>query len=107
MKWQPNEIDGFYISVIGNVKHVFPIEAKALSTKDDINLIQFAGGVKTVMEKLSFDDYTIINPIAAQMVSNGLLLGLFEPVSNFAEDYVPILIDTVLISFSPILNAWK
>lgn len=107
MKWQPNEIDGFYISNIDDVEHLFPVEAKALSTKDEINLIQFAGGVKTIIDKLSFDKNTIVNPVAAQMVKNGMLLGLFEPADHSNNSYEPILIDTVLIVFNPVLDAWN
>lgn len=107
MKWQPNEIDGFYISMVNNITHFFPIEAKALTTADDINLIQFAGGVNTIIEKFSFNDNNRINPIAAQMVKNGILLGLFEPVTDFKVSYEPKLIDSVLVTFEPYLTAWS
>ena len=41
-KWQPNEIDGLYYSEENDI--VYPCEAKALSTGDDINLEQMWGG---------------------------------------------------------------
>jgi len=105
MKWQPNEIDGFYIDHTGF--HIFPIEAKALTTKDDINLIQLAGGIMTVVSKFPAHSAITINPIAAQMVPNGILLGMFTPVNTSCSSYTPVLIDSVLISFTPQLNAWS
>lgn len=105
MKWQPNEIDGFYINHTG--LHIFPIEAKALTTKDDINLIQLAGGIMTVISKFPAHSAITINPIAAQMVPNGILLGMFTPVNTSCSNYTPVLIDSVFISFTPQLNAWS
>lgn len=40
MKWQPNEVDGFYASEYENKTYIYPIEAKALTTGDAINMDQ-------------------------------------------------------------------
>lgn len=50
MKWQPNEIDGLYMSADG--KTIYPVEAKAVSTGDDINLEQMPGQYKTITVKM-------------------------------------------------------
>jgi len=49
MKWQPNEIDGFYASQNGKDLDLYPVEAKALTTGDEINLDQLRGGFATVL----------------------------------------------------------
>ena len=43
MKWQPNEIDGYYVAKNARNTFVYPVEAKAISTSDDINLVQIYG----------------------------------------------------------------
>lgn len=107
MKWQPNEIDGFYASYQSGITYLFPVEAKALTTDDDINLIQFAGGVNTVRDKLMpFDKPTIIQPLAAKMIPNGMLLGLFNQVNPNEDFYRPELIETVCVHLYPDLHAW-
>ena len=73
MKWQPNEIDGLYMSSDG--KTLFPVEAKAVSTGDDINLEQMLGQYKTITTKMS--GIRII-PIAARMRSYGVDLALLK-----------------------------
>ena len=49
VKWQPNEIDGLYFSDFIGKDILFPVEAKALSTQDDINLEQMQGALNTIL----------------------------------------------------------
>jgi hypothetical protein len=111
MKWQPNEIDGFYVSRLNSSDIVYPIEAKALSTKDDVNLIQMRGGIKTLCEKLESEHpgkYSII-PIAVQGVKNGFKIAVFESTltsKDTASAYEPILSKAVEVTFEPEIRNW-
>jgi hypothetical protein len=71
MKWQPNEIDGFYFCNKNGEHIVYPVEAKALTTEDDINLVQLRGGVLTITAKLNFERLKV-QPLAVQMIKNGI-----------------------------------
>lgn len=80
MKWQPNEIDGFYTSKIGEQTYVFPIEAKALTTQDAINMDQFKGEHAVVvykMKKIGFSDVHI-QSIALRMTKNAINIAIFK-----------------------------
>lgn len=79
MKWQPNEIDGYYISQAGRNTIVYPVEAKAISTEDDINLVQIYGQYKTFIAKYTRDGLSFkVRPVAAKMEKDGMLLALLE-----------------------------
>lgn len=97
MKWQPNEIDGLYMSVDGKV--IYPVEAKAVSTGDDINLEQMLGQYNTITTKMPG---TKIVPIAARMKSYGVDLAILK--YNIYE-LTPI--DFIKVEFVPIVNSWK
>ena len=76
MKWQPNEIDGFYVAQDGRVIEIYPVEAKAISTKDDINLVQILGQYHTLREKYTRNGYSlVVRPVAARMENTGMRLG--------------------------------
>lgn len=103
MKWQPNEIDGFYASEFENQTYIYPIEAKALTTGDAINMDQLNGGFKTVLEKMKKLDFQVhVQQIAIRMIRNGIDIAIF-PV-NLApiepEKYVRVI-------FDPPIDNWK
>jgi hypothetical protein len=102
MKWQPNEIDGFYAEDSGKRITIYPVEAKALTTGDEINLDQLQGGYRTV--KLHVESMKIdadIVPIAMKMVENGINIAIFEPneVPQNACRYVHV-------EFQPSIRNW-
>jgi hypothetical protein len=101
MKWQPNEIDGFYISDEKNI--VYPVEAKALTTNDDINLEQMNGAFSTIVNKLRLaNDDSGIQQIAIKMIENGILVAIF-PINTR-----PIIVERyVKIIYKPKINNWK
>lgn len=75
MKWQPNEIDGYYVSQNARNIFVYPVEAKAASTSDDINLVQMYGQYNVFIEKYKRNSFSlIVRPIAARMEKDGMLL---------------------------------
>lgn len=93
IKWQPNEIDGFYVCEWENEITLYPVEAKALSTGDDINIYQLLGGInmlhkrifselhaksKTKLLKLLKKKDVYIQPIAAVMKDNEIHFAIYE-----------------------------
>lgn len=79
MKWQPNEIDGYYVAQMPRNIYVYPVEAKAISTNDDINLVQIYGQYRTFIDRYTRDDFNlVVRPIAAKMEPTGMLLALLE-----------------------------
>jgi hypothetical protein len=105
MKWQPNEIDGFYFSNFNEEHTVYPVEAKALTTADDINLVQLRGGVLTIISKLNFERLKI-QPLAVQMVSNGIRIAVFNTAYTGDSDYIPIVSKVYKVSFNPPISTW-
>ena len=106
LKWQPNEIDGFYIGLIDGVKTLFPIEAKALTTHDEINLDQIAGGVNTISLNLQ-NTHTHIVPVAVKMIRNGILIVVFSTCEAGENiDYVNVQ-KTIEVTFDPPITAWQ
>ena len=112
MKWQPNEIDGFYVARNARNIFIYPVEAKAISTKDDINIVQIHGQYNTLVEKYTRDNYTlIVRPIAARMESDGMLLAimehnpLYDPLRN-REAQMFNIIEVIRVQLDPTLPAW-
>ncbi len=103
MKWQPNEIDGFYTATVQNKTFVYPVEAKALTTGDDINLDQMEGGFRTVIAKLDTMGLKVgVQQIAVRMIPNGIDIAIFPP--NLA----PTKPDRcVRVMFDPVIENWK
>lgn len=97
MKWQPNEIDGLYMSSDGKI--IYPVEAKAVSTGDDINLEQMLGQYKTITAKMP--GVTIV-PIAARMKPYGVDLALlkYNVYELLPTKFVKVLIE-------PEISSWK
>lgn len=112
MKWQPNEIDGFYVAQDGRVIEIYPVEAKAISTKDDINLVQILGQYHTLREKYTRNGYSlVVRPVAARMENTGMRLAilehnaLYDPRRNPTADMFHIH-EVVQIVLNPPLQAW-
>lgn len=103
MKWQPNEIDGFYTATVGQKTYVYPVEAKALTTGDDINLDQMDGGFRTVIAKFDSMDLEVsVQQIAVRMVKNGIDIAIFP--TNLA----PVEPDRfVRVTFKPKIENWE
>jgi len=79
MKWQPNEIDGYYVAQTPRNVYVYPVEAKAISTDDDINLVQIYGQYQTFISRYTRNNFNlIVRPVAAKMESTGMLLAILE-----------------------------
>ena len=102
MKWQPNEIDGFYAAETDRGLEVYPVEAKALTTGDEINFDQLQGGFRVVDQNLrGLGIKTVIRPIAAKMVRNGVLIALFP------ENQTPEIPQyTWKVQFTPRVESW-
>lgn len=99
MKWQPNEIDGLYFSDYEGTRRLIPVEAKALSTKDDINLEQMLGAYTTIRSRRP--NITIL-PLAVQMIPNGL------NVATLKEGQGQLEIDRyILVTFNPPISHWQ
>lgn len=113
MKWQPNEIDGYYVGKAGRNVVVYPVEAKAISTGDDINLVQMYGQYQTFIRKYSRDDLSlVVRPVAAKMEENGMLLALLEvnPLYNTTgnrDANMFIVTEVVRVVLDPPINNWK
>ena len=113
MKWQPNEIDGYYISQDNRNVYVYPVEAKAISTEDDINLVQINGQYETFIKKYTRNNFNlVVRPIAAKMEETGMLLAvlehnaLYNPVLNKAASMFNI-IEIVRVTLDIPIPAWK
>jgi hypothetical protein len=79
LKWQPNEIDGFYVDTDGAGDILMPVEAKAISTKDDVSIPQLVGELNTFSEKI-FASYgpVRVRPTAVQGIKGGMNIGFFD-----------------------------
>jgi hypothetical protein len=98
MKWQPNEIDGLYFSDFEGVDTLFPVEAKALSTRDDINLEQMLGGYLTLKAKTPGVN---VIPLGIQMNPNGMKIGVFKLHKDELEidKYIQVTFDNPIVSW--------
>jgi hypothetical protein len=99
-KWQPGEVDGLYFSDYENSDILYPVEAKALSTNDSVNLAQVQGAYKTIVGKIAG---TQIIPLAVQMIPQGMYIAVFEATetnSLAVTRYLQILLD-------PPIEAWQ
>lgn len=103
MKWQPNEIDGFYASEEGKDIDVYPVEAKSLITGDEINMDQLKGAFITVREQLQKGGLQAnIQQIAVKMIENGMDIAVF-PINK-----IPITPEVCYrIEFRPPISRWQ
>src|SRR5579875_1335500 len=100
-KWQPNEIDGLYYSS-KNGPTLYPTEAKALTTGDQLNLEQMLGALNTIRERIP--DIKIV-PLGIQMIDNGMRIGIFRETNNPYETYLEIVSD-IVVTFVPPIIPW-
>jgi hypothetical protein len=99
MKWQPNEIDGLYFSDYGNGRgHLYPIEGKALSTGDDINLEQMLGAYLTMTSRVPGIH---VVPLGIQMITTGLKIAELKYANNQLS-----LTKYILVSIEPPIPSW-
>lgn len=105
IKLQPNEIDGFYVSDDNAKFTIYPVEAKALSTGDSINIVQFMGAVNVCAARFS-NLKAIIVPIAIMMTSNGVRIAEFESTATGEEHYNAIIKRTILVNLDPRIPNW-
>lgn len=110
LKWQPNEIDGFYVGDWDDGYTLYPVETKALSTKDDINLVQMLGAIRMLHDKFGKlkirNKKVFIQPIAARMLENEIHFAFFERFEAGTKVDNLNCVKTVRISLSPILPNW-
>lgn len=103
MKWQPNEIDGFYVAEIDGKIVLYPVEAKSRVTGDEINLDQMGGAFQTIKKKLSEEARGVysIQQLAIKMIKNGVDIAVF-PVNH-----PPIKPERFIrVKFIPEINNW-
>lgn len=107
MKWQPNEIDGCYFAEVENQDFLLPVEAKALTTGDDINLVQMQGALNTISER--FRNYNIkIIPLAIKMVKNGIEIFIFKQFHLDQEDNLLGFPERAIkVVFLPAIEVWQ
>lgn len=106
MKWQPNEVDGMYFSAHGASLILYPVEAKALTTQDEINFEQLLGGYRVVVDKLRPSTRAVeldVIQVAAQMIANGIRFAIFPINQEPSNDCVPHCVE---VTFSPPIDAW-
>ncbi len=98
MKWQPNEIDGLYFSDYTGVPTLFPIEAKALSTGDALNLEQMSGAYRVMQQRRP--DIHIV-PLGIKMIENGIYIVVFrgDPSERDIEQ-------CIMAHFDPPILTW-
>ena len=113
MKWQPNEIDGYYVAQGRRNVFVYPVEAKAVSTSDDINLVQINGQYSVFVEKYKRNNFSlIVRPIAARMEADGMMLAIMEhnpmydPTQNRGADMFNVT-EVVKVKLDPPIAAWS
>ena len=106
LKWQPNEVDGFYVGVIDGIRTLFPIEAKALATHDEINLDQIVGGINTISLNLQ-DTHAHIVPLAVKMIRNGILIVVFSKCEAGQNVETAEVKKTIEVTFDPPIHAWQ
>jgi len=99
MKWQPNEIDGLYFSDHdAGRQRLYPIEGKALSTGDDVNLEQMLGAYLTMKSRYPGMD---IIPLGIQMVGTGLRVAQL----TYTGDRLRL--DTyIFVRINPAIQSW-
>lgn len=99
-KWQPGEVDGLYFSDYQDVPTLYPVEAKALSTNDNVNLEQVQGSYNTIVSKIK---NIKIAPLAVQMIPDGMYIATFE-----ATETGELIISSYLrVKIDPPIDTWK
>lgn len=101
LKWQPNEIDGLYFSDFLPSPELFPIEAKALSTNDDIYFPQIFGAFQLMSQR--FKEIHIV-PIGIKMVPNGFWIARLKEnqlhTNVELDEFIQVILD-------PPISGWQ
>lgn len=105
LKWQPNEIDGFYHGKWEEGDVLYPVEAKALTTGDDINLVQMLGGIRTLSDNLADFDISI-QPVAARMIRNGIHFTFFQKIKAGHQVDEMKVTRKICVLFDPTFDCW-
>ena len=121
IKWQPNEIDGCYVCEWDDEITLYPVEAKALSSRDDINKYQMLGGIN-MLHKRFYEEFhskkrngvlkcfnkksVNIQPIAAVMMENEIHFAFFEKLELGTPVEDLNCVNTAKIVLTPILKNW-
>lgn len=98
-KWQPGEVDGLYYSDYSGTPTLYPVEAKALSTGDSVNLAQVEGAYRTTVGKIT---NVLIVPLAVQMIPEGMYIAVFEAT----EDRQLVITQYLKVLLNPPIDAW-
>ena len=99
-KWQPGEVDGLYYSDYSSSSVLYPVEAKALSTGDNVNLAQVEGAYRTTIRKIA--DVKIV-PLAVQMTASGMYIAVFKAT----DQHSLVIVDYHQIILDPPLATWQ
>jgi hypothetical protein len=99
-KWQPGEVDGLYFSDYEDVPMLYPVEAKALSTNDNVNLEQVQGSYNTMIGKIK---NIKIAPLAVQMIPDGMYIATFEAT----ETGELIISSSLMVKIDPPIETWR
>ena len=106
VKWQPNEIDGLYFANLHGESMLFPIEAKALTTGDDVNLEQLNGAFEVFSTRYASYNASII-PLAIQMVNNGMKIAVFRDTKELNENTLLEMSRAIHVTFDPPIESWR
>jgi hypothetical protein len=83
---------------------LYPVEAKALSTHDEVNLSQMRGELETLKKNYE----CLITPIACQMLEDGIRFAVF-PIINVGNNIPEIMTPSRFyrITLYPKINSWR
>src|SRR5262249_37020016 len=98
-KWQPGEVDGLYFCDAEVPGILYPVEAKALSTGDNVNRAQVEGAYRTIKNKISGP--TIV-PLAVQMIPEGMLIAVFEETPEGSL----VITRSLKVELEPSIESW-
>lgn len=101
-KWQPGEVDGLYFSTFEGKDTLYPVEAKALSTGDNVNLAQIQGMYKTIKGKIDNAD---IIPLAIQMIPEGMYIAVLENINEHSD--MLIITRYLKVELNPPIEKWQ
>jgi hypothetical protein len=99
-KWQPGEIDGLYLDDTETPGILYPVEVKALSTNDNVNVAQIESAFRTIKKKISGIK---IVPLAVQMAVDGMLIAVFEETPTGTL----IITRSIKVRIEPPIEAWQ
>lgn len=105
LKLQPNEVDGFYVSNGLPSLILFPVEAKGLSTGDDINTDQLRGGVQVCVNRFAHLEASI-EPLAISMLPTGMRIAEFEAITTANGTFNTKIKRSTRVNLQPPIPSW-